>query len=270
MNEQHAMLLENSVPRMNTGVLSGDATLSDASVNFGRNICRAEVEDSTTGRFYNPTLLIGQHEVGFTRGLMLNVAKGCVKILPTDTGAYTTLILQSGDVPEVQLGQDIQTLQDRMFSESFGNLKEWVDALDFDVLKVEPIRLGHNTLPIELLSSLRDAFEKLEEDFDIQPRRVIRCNELEKQLSTIEDELENHEFKYLSWFVSTLRDVFVYNDAKQLSHEQLKLLKEGFDVIYENNIKCDKETFGDYYSILVTTDLSLIPTTQKAIDEFED
>lgn len=271
MNGRYAMLLGNGVHRMNTGLLSEDATLSSVSVNFGRNIYRAEVEDSTTDRFYNPTLLIDQHEAGFPRALMLNATIGCMEILPTETETYTTLVLQSSDVSEVLQAQDIQMLQDRMFSESFGNIKEWVNALDFNDWEVKPGQFKYNKLfPIELLSSLRNTFEKLEEDFDIQSRRIMLCDELEKHLSTIEDELENHKFKYLSWFVSTLRDIFVYNDAKQLSHEQLKLLKEGVGIIYEKNIKCDKETFEKYYSILVTTELSLIPTTQKAIDEFGD
>ena len=83
-----------------------------------------------------------------------------------------------------------------------------------------------------------------------------------------EDELENNNHKYLSWFVSTLRDVFAYNYAEQITYEQLQILKDGIEIIYDKNIKCDKVDFEKYYTILISSGLSLLPTSSKAISEF--
>ena len=121
---------------------------------------------------------------------------------------------------------------------------------------------------IDIPLSIRTAFEKLEEDFDSNSRRIVWCDELKEILISFEDELENNNVKYLSWFVSTLRDVFAYNYAEQLTYKQLMCLKEGLEIIYEKNIMCNKEDFEEYYSTLLESGLSLLPTSQKAIDEF--
>ena len=83
-----------------------------------------------------------------------------------------------------------------------------------------------------------------------------------------EEELEEYDAKYLSWFVSTLKDVFSYNYAEKITEEQLDLLKDVVETIYEKQEKCDKDSFTEYHLKLVESGLSLLPTTQKAIDEF--
>jgi len=122
--------------------------------------------------------------------------------------------------------------------------------------------------PIEIPLNIRTTFEKLEEDFDSISRRIVWCDELKEYLSSFEDELGDHNVKYLSWFVSTLRDIFAYNYAEHLTYEQLMVIKQGLEIIYEKHIRCDKEAFEKYYSMLVVSGLSLLPTSSKAINEF--
>lgn len=121
---------------------------------------------------------------------------------------------------------------------------------------------------IDIPLKIKTTFKKLEKDFDSISRRIVWCDELKEYLLSFEDELENNNVKYLSWFVSTLRDVFAYNYAEQLTNEQLIVLKEGLEIIHEKNIRCDKEAFEEYYSKLVASGLSLLPTSSKAINEF--
>ena len=122
--------------------------------------------------------------------------------------------------------------------------------------------------PIEIPLTIRNAFEKLEKDFSDFSNRIVWCNELKNCLSKFEEELEEYDAKYLSWFVSTLKDVFSYNYAETITEEQLDLLKNGIETIYEKQGNCDKDSFAEYHLQLVESGLSLLPTTQKAIDEF--
>lgn len=122
--------------------------------------------------------------------------------------------------------------------------------------------------PIEIPLNIRTTFEKLEEDFSDFSNRIVWCNELKNRLAKFEEELEEYDAKYLSWFVSTLKDVFSYNYAETITEEQLDLLKNGIETIYEKQEKCDKDSFAEYHLQLVESGLSLLPNTQKAIDEF--
>jgi len=122
--------------------------------------------------------------------------------------------------------------------------------------------------PIEIPLNIRTTFEKLEEDFSDFSNRIVWCDELKNCLSKFEEELEEYDAKYLSWFVSTLKDVFSYNYAETITEEQLDLLKNGIETIYEKQENCDKDSFAEYHLQLVESGLSLLPTTQKAIDEF--
>lgn len=120
------------------------------------------------------------------------------------------------------------------------------------------------TIPI----NIKDTFGKFVEDFDSIFRRISWCNELENTLLSFEDELEDPEAKYLSWFVSTLKDVFAYNYADQLTNEQLVVLKEGFKIIHEKGIRCSKKDYAEYHSKLLASGLCLLPTSLKAICKF--
>jgi len=122
--------------------------------------------------------------------------------------------------------------------------------------------------PIEIPLNIRTTFEKLEEDFSDFSNRIVWCDELKNCLSKFEEELEEYDAKYLSWFVSTLKDVFSYNYAETITEEQLDLLKNGIETIYEKQENCDKDSFAEYHLQLVESGLSLLPNTQKAIDEF--
>jgi len=121
---------------------------------------------------------------------------------------------------------------------------------------------------IEIPLKIKTTFEKLEEDFSDFSNRIVWCDELKNCLSKFEEELEEYDAKYLSWFVSTLKDVFSYNCAETITEEQLDLLKNGAETIYEKQGNCDKDSFAEYHLQLVESGLSLLPTTQKAIDEF--
>jgi len=121
---------------------------------------------------------------------------------------------------------------------------------------------------IEIPLNIRTTFKKLEEDFSDFSNRIVWCNELRNCLSKFEEELEEYDAKYLSWFVSTLKDVFTYNYAETMTKEQLDLLKNGVETIYKKQGNCDKDSFAKYHLQLVESGLSLLPTTQKAIDEF--
>ncbi len=134
----------------------------------------------------------------------------------------------------------------------------------------EPIVAYQTTVfrPIEIPLNVRATFEKLEEDFSDFSNRIVWCNELKNCLSKFEEELEEYDAKYLSWFVSTLKDVFSYNYAETITEEQLDLLKNGIETIYEKQENCDKDSFAEYHLQLVESGLSLLPNTQKAIDEF--
>lgn len=134
----------------------------------------------------------------------------------------------------------------------------------------EPIVAHQTTVfrPIEIPLNIRATFGKLEEDFSDFSNRIVWCNELKNCLSKFEEELEEYDAKYLFWFVSTLKDVFSYNYAETITEEQLDLLKDGVETIYEKQGNCDKDSFTEYHLQLVESGLSLLPTTQKAIDEF--
>ena len=134
----------------------------------------------------------------------------------------------------------------------------------------EPIVAHQTTVfrPIEIPLNVRATFEKLEEDFSDFSNRIVWCNELKNCLLKFEEELEEYDAKYLSWFVSTLKDVFSYNYAETITEAQLDLLKNGIETIYEKQGNCDKGSFAEYHLQLVESGLSLLPTTQKAIDEF--
>lgn len=122
--------------------------------------------------------------------------------------------------------------------------------------------------PIDIPLNIRTTFEKLEEDFSDFSNRIVWCNELKNCLSKFEEELEEYDAKYLSWFVSTLKDVFSYNYAETITEAQLDLLRNGIEIIYEKQESCDKDSFAEYHLQLVESGLSLLPNTQKAIDEF--
>ncbi len=121
---------------------------------------------------------------------------------------------------------------------------------------------------IDIPLKIKTTFKKLEEDFSDFSNRIVWCDELKNCLSKFEEELEEYDAKYLSWFVSTLKDVFSYNYAETITEEQMDLLKNGIETIYEKQEKCDKASFAEYHLQLVESGLSLLPNTQKAIDEF--
>ena len=121
---------------------------------------------------------------------------------------------------------------------------------------------------IDIPINIKTTFEKLKEEFSDFSNRILWCNELKNCLSKYEEVLEEYDAKYLSWFVSTLKDVFSYNYVETITEAQLDLLRNGIEIIYEKQGNCDKDSFAEYHLQLVESGLSLLPNTQKAIDEF--
>ena len=105
----------------------------------------------------------------------------------------------------------------------------------------------------------------IEEDFSDLIDRLEYCNRLKICLLNFEEDCKE---KYLSWFISTINDIFLYNYISELTEEQLKLVQKGIKIIYKQRKNCDKDSFAEYHLRLVESGLSLLPTTQKAIDEF--
>ena len=121
---------------------------------------------------------------------------------------------------------------------------------------------------IDIPINIKTTFEELKQEFSDFSNRILWCNELKNCLSKFEEELEEYDAKYLSWFVSTLKDVFSYNYAETITEEQLDLPENGIETIYEKQENCDKDSFAEYHLQLVESGFSLLPNTQKAIDEF--
>jgi hypothetical protein len=148
-----------------------------------------------------------------------------------------------------------------ILSEQLKNVKtEWKNQISQQSIFV--------SRSVDVPINIKSTFQKLEEDFSDFSNRIVWCNELKNCLSKFEEELEEYDAKYLSWFVATLKDVFSYNYAETITEEQLDLLKNGIETIYEKQETCDIGSFAEYHLQLVESGLSLLPTTQKAIDEF--
>lgn len=158
-----------------------------------------------------------------------------------------------------QFGAKIRDIEDFLGLGKLVENNEWKSQL------AQPKQASHE---IDIPLTIRTTFEKLEEDFSDFSNRIVWCDELKNCLSKFEEELEEYDAKYLSWFVSTLKDVFSYNYAETITEEQLDLLKNGVETIYGKQGNCDKDSFTEYHLQLVESGLSLLPTTQKAIDEF--
>lgn len=149
------------------------------------------------------------------------------------------------------------------------NYHEKNEARGLDILKYHVSGLSkYISNQISLSSNIKNSFKKLVEDFDNISNRIAWCKELEINLSKLEEELEQYDAKYLSWLVSSLKDIFTYNYAEEITETQLDLLRNGVNMIYEEQENCDKKTFEEYHLQLVESGLALLPTTEKAIKEF--
>lgn len=122
----------------------------------------------------------------------------------------------------------------------------------------------------EKLSTVTKLFADLEEDFDDIPRRIVRCELLEKELAALEDSLEDEETEHFGWCVSLIRDVLDYNYAEKFTEAHLGLLKKGIDLIFDKGARCNKEDYQNLHKEFLQSGLALIPTTQKAIDKYGD
>lgn len=160
-----------------------------------------------------------------------------------------------------QIGADVRDIKQIIFDQLAQNatISEW---------RIPPVQSPFLLNTIDVPTNIKTTFEKLEEDFSDFSNRIVWCNELKNYLEKFEEELEEYDAKYLSWFVSTLKDVFSYNYAETITEEQLILLKNGIETIYAKQEDCDKDSFTEYHLKLVESGFSLLPTSQKAIDEF--
>jgi len=121
----------------------------------------------------------------------------------------------------------------------------------------------------EIRSNIKESFNHLENDFDNISNRMVWIGMLKTYLISFEDELTEPYYKYLSWFVSTLRDVLAFNYAENITKEQLSLIKKGVEMICEKPMDCDKNSFEKYYAELLETGLSLLPTGKEFLDDEE-
>lgn len=120
----------------------------------------------------------------------------------------------------------------------------------------------------EKLSIVTELFGDLEQDFDDVPRRIIRCELLEKELAGFEDSLEDDGTECLAWCVSVVRDVLDYNYAEELTETHLGLLKKAIGLIRDKALDCNKEDYQNLHKEFLEAGLALIPTSQKAIDNY--
>jgi len=120
-------------------------------------------------------------------------------------------------------------------------------------------------MELEISPNIKVIFNLLRDSFDNISMRNIWCDVLENLLSDLEGKVVKCD-KYLSWHVSTIRDVFAYNFAEVLTREHLNLLEEGIGILYKGD--CTKELFESYHSRLLESGLCLLPTSQKAIDRY--
>ena len=105
----------------------------------------------------------------------------------------------------------------------------------------------------------------LDIDFSDLIDRIMWCSGVKKCSLILK---ETQSSKYSLWFISTINDIFSYNDISKLTEKQLKLVQEGIKIIYEQKENCSKDSFEEYYLQLCESEITLLPTSQKAIDEF--
>ncbi len=105
----------------------------------------------------------------------------------------------------------------------------------------------------------------IEEDFSDLIDRLEWCNRLKICLLSFGESCKE---KYLLWFISTINDIFAYNSITDMTNSQLKLIQVGLKIIYKQKENCSKDSFEEYYLQLCESEITLLPTSQKAIDEF--
>lgn len=120
----------------------------------------------------------------------------------------------------------------------------------------------------EKLSKIGKLFAEFEKDFDEIPRRIVRCELLEKGLADLEESLEDEETEYLGWCISLIRDVLDYNYAEELTETHLELLRKAIGLVANKSAHCDRADYQSLHEEFVQAGLALIPTTQKAIDKY--
>ncbi|OHB63723.1 MAG: hypothetical protein A2168_04770 [Planctomycetes bacterium RBG_13_50_24] len=131
--------------------------------------------------------------------------------------------------------------------------------------------IERTTLPFEeKLSAIKILYCELEENFAEIPHRVALCAVMEKELAAVEELLEGEEIEYLAWCVSLVRDVLDYNYAETLESSHLKLLEKAIDLICNKGMNCDKEDYRGLHKEFLESRLTLVPISQKAIDNYED
>lgn len=97
--------------------------------------------------------------------------------------------------------------------------------------------------------------------------RIRWGNKLDSVSKDLEKDLYDCDEKYLLWFIGTINDIFAYNYLSSMTKEQFNLIKIGIEIIYKQE-KCNKDSFEKYHLQLVESEITLLPTSQKVIDEF--
>ena len=133
------------------------------------------------------------------------------------------------------------------------------------------VDIGRLTFPYEeKLSTINTLYCEIEENFAEVPRRIALCALMEIELAALEELLEDEEAEYLAWSVSLIRDVLDYNYAEDFKKAHLILLKKAIDLIFMNGTNCNKEDYQHLHKEFLESGLTLLPISQKAIDNYED
>ena len=153
------------------------------------------------------------------------------------------------------------------FEEQQKDIEQWKQVRA--VLEAEAVTIGRLTLPYEKkLSAINSLYVELEENFAEIPRRIALCALMEQNLAALEDLLEDEETECLAWCVSLIRDILDYNYVETFEATHLGLIKKTIDLICKNGTDCNKEDYQNLHKEFLETGLTLVPITQKAIDNY--
>ena len=75
--------------------------------------------------------------------------------------------------------------------------------------------------------------------------------------------------KYLVWAISTIRDALSFNEHNMLSGKVLDRIEQELLLLEEvETTEYTKKQFGKFHAELLEMNVTLLPTTEKAIRKF--
>jgi len=76
--------------------------------------------------------------------------------------------------------------------------------------------------------------------------------------------------KYIIWTISTIGDIFSYNEHELLVGNALDRIEKELFLIEEKEINYSKNDFNIFHSDMIEMGIAILPTTEKAIRKFEE